>query len=165
MDSIILDYYSMLAFWGGGIGQVAAAIGTAWVVWQTRKMLDRNDRADRLSVFMDFSREYDVLKDHLSHESQDEVKLAELVKNGKLSHADVQACIDLMKLFERQHFLHVSHMVDATLWRIWKNGIAKHFAKGLFRYVWQHRKKYPAAAHLSERFTRWIDETYMTSNI
>lgn len=151
-----LAFYSTLAYWVAGLGQVAAAIGTGWVVWQTRKMLERNDRAERLEVFMEFSREYDALKDRIGHAALDDEKVADMIKADKLSRADVEAVVDLMRLFERQQFLHAAAMVDAMLWRIWKNGILKHFAKGVFRHVWVHRKKYPAA-HFSERFVHWVE--------
>jgi hypothetical protein len=146
--------WGSVADWVGAAAQIVAAVGTGWVIWQTRKTLDIAERAERLQIFMDFSRAYDAVKELIRPEALEHTKPT----LAKTHEADVLAVLELMKLFERQHFLRFeAGMVDAKLWQIWHKGLAKNMNQPLFRLVWQHREKWPQGRALAKRFTDYVE--------
>lgn len=146
--------------WVGAVAQTVAAVATGWIIWQTRKTIDISERAERLQVFMDFSRTYDGIRERITPGALDNEECLHLLAKKRLMKADIVAAMDLLRLFERQHYLRHEGMVDRQLWEVWKKGISKHFQMTLFQYVWLHRSALPHGKGFSEPFVGWVENTF-----
>lgn len=153
------NYWDVIA----ALAQAIAAGIMLWAVFQTRNSIDISARTERIQTFMTFSKEYDLLKKKIPGRYFRDNNL--LIEQGHLRQDWVYASLDLIKMFDRQHYLHAKGLVDDKVWSdVWEIGIRKNLKTNLFKWVLQqYPEHYTDVYHISDRFVKYAQNVIKES--
>ena len=155
-----------LADWIAAIAQTLAVFAAAWAAWQSQISAKLSAMDSSLRAFLDFSLAYDKIKAKLRPELLKSTKDATTFTRTDFKNEEFQAVEDLIKLFERQHFLIKNKLVSGYLANIWMKGMKKHMRMGAIKFRWLNRKngKLAIKADISDRFVTFVEHLYREGN-